>query len=79
MNAEAKILTAVENSFLAQPLADIHDRVVEAYYGKLGQQFMRETQERIHWICRCVHGKNVLDVGCSQGIVPVLLAGKELQ
>ncbi|SDS87966.1 glycosyltransferase family protein [Pseudomonas oryzae] len=55
-------------------LADIHDRVMEAYYGKLGEQFMRETQERIHWICAHVAGNSVLDVGCSQGIVPLLLA-----
>ncbi|MFO2465183.1 methyltransferase domain-containing protein [Pseudomonas sp. 15FMM2] len=55
-------------------LADIHDRVMEAYYGKLGEHFMRETQTRIHWICAQVSGKSVLDVGCSQGIVPLLLA-----
>ncbi|WP_434697297.1 methyltransferase domain-containing protein [Pseudomonas sp. Z1-14] len=55
-------------------LADIHDRVMEAYYGKLGEHFMRETQARIHWICAQVAGKKVLDVGCSQGIVPLLLA-----
>lgn len=56
------------------PLADIHDRVMEAYYGKLGEHFMRETQARIHWICAQVCGSKVLDVGCSQGIVPLLLA-----
>ena len=56
------------------PLADIHDRVMEAYYGKLGEHFMRETQARIHWICAQVSGSKVLDVGCSQGIVPLLLA-----
>jgi spore maturation protein CgeB/glycosyltransferase involved in cell wall biosynthesis/ubiquinone/menaquinone biosynthesis C-methylase UbiE len=55
-------------------LADIHNRVVEAYYGLMGQQFMRETQARIHWICRQAQGKSLLDVGCSQGIVPILLA-----
>lgn len=55
-------------------LADIHDRVMEAYYGKLGEHFMRETQARIHWICAQVSGRKVLDVGCSQGIVPLLLA-----
>ena len=55
-------------------LADIHDRVAEAYYGKMGQSFMEETQERIHWICENVLGEHILDVGCSQGIVPILLA-----
>ena len=59
--------------------ADIHDRVTEAYYGLMGQQFMRETQDRIHWICRQIQGKSVLDVGCSQGIVPILLAREGLK
>ncbi|GLO31944.1 hypothetical protein PPUN12996_40020 [Pseudomonas putida] len=62
------------NTELPSPLADIHDRVMEAYYGKLGDQFMRETQSRIHWICAQVKGRRILDVGCSQGIVPLLLA-----
>jgi len=57
-----------------QPLADTHDRVMEAYYGKLGEHFMQETRARIHWICAQVTGRTVLDVGCSQGIIPVLLA-----
>ena len=73
MNAETQLSIAAAN-MPAQPLADIHDRVTEAYYGKMGQQFMRETQERIHWICNNVQGRSVLDVGCSQGIVPILLA-----
>ena len=59
--------------------ADIHDRVAEAYYGLMGQQFMRKTQNRIHWICRQIEGKSVLDVGCSQGIVSILLAREGLK
>ncbi|MFS8974649.1 methyltransferase domain-containing protein [Cupriavidus necator] len=59
----------------SQPLtADIHDRVLDAYYGRLGPQFMRDTQDRIHWICRQVRGESVLDVGCSQGIASILIA-----
>ncbi|AUG09284.1 methyltransferase domain-containing protein [Pseudomonas sp. S09G 359] len=57
-----------------QPLANTHDRVMEAYYGKLGDDFMRQTRARIHWICAQVVGQTVIDVGCSQGIIPVLLA-----
>ncbi|WP_037437645.1 methyltransferase domain-containing protein [Sinorhizobium fredii] len=53
-----------------------HDRVWEAYYGELGRNFMRSTQKRIHWICSKVQGKKVLDIGCSSGIVPILL-GRE--
>ena len=67
------------NNELPSPLADIHDRVMEAYYGKLGDQFMRETQARIHWICAQVKGRRILDVGCSQGIVPLLLAREGCQ
>ncbi|MFK0312798.1 glycosyltransferase [Pseudomonas sp. NPDC090233] len=67
------------NTEQPSPLADIHDRVMEAYYGKLGDQFMRETQARIHWICAQIKGRRVLDVGCSQGIVPLLLAREGCQ
>jgi spore maturation protein CgeB/SAM-dependent methyltransferase len=55
---------------------DILDRVYDAYAGELGQHFMRETQRRIHWMCSSVTGSWVLDVGCSQGLVPILL-GRE--
>ncbi len=53
---------------------DTFDRVFDAYCGQLGQQFMRETQRRMHWICSAVRGDTVLDVGSSQGILPILLA-----
>jgi len=55
---------------------DILDRVYDAYMGQMGQHFMRETQRRIHWMCAAVAGDAVLDVGCSQGLVPILL-GRE--
>jgi len=59
---------------------DIHDRVAEAYYGELGEKMQEETQERMHWIRDNVIGNNILDVGCSQGIGPILLGkiGKEV-
>jgi 2-polyprenyl-3-methyl-5-hydroxy-6-metoxy-1,4-benzoquinol methylase/glycosyltransferase involved in cell wall biosynthesis/spore maturation protein CgeB len=53
---------------------DIHDKILDAYYGRMGDTFMHETHRRIHWVCNHVVGKQVLDVGCSQGLVPVLLA-----
>jgi len=55
---------------------DILDRVYDAYMGEMGLQLMRETQRRIHWVCTSVRGESVLDVGCSQGLVPILL-GRE--
>lgn len=57
-------------------LPDIHDRITEAYYGKLGDKFARSTQDRIHWVCSNVKGQRVLDVGCSQGIAALIL-GRE--
>lgn len=57
-------------------LPDIHDRVTEAYFGKMGGEFARSTRERVHWICAQVAGEHVLDVGCSQGIASILL-GRE--
>lgn len=59
----------------------MNDRLNEVYYGKL---MNKETQdilrERVNWMCGQVQGTRVLDVGCSQGIVSILLArqGKEV-
>lgn len=64
------------NENLALNIVDIHDRIMDAYYGKMGDDFMRKTQRRIHWVCEQARGRNILDVGCSQGIVPILL-GRE--
>jgi glycosyltransferase involved in cell wall biosynthesis/SAM-dependent methyltransferase len=55
-------------------LPDLHDRITEAYFGKMGEKFARSAQERIHWVCSKVQGSRVLDVGCSQGIAAILLA-----
>ena len=58
---------------------DSRDRVVEAYYGKMGLSLMRDTRRRIHWVCKRTAGKKVLDVGCSQGVVSLLLAREGTQ
>ena len=59
---------------------DIHDRVAEAYHGKLGERLQAETQKRIHWVRDHVKGNKILDIGCSQGIGPILLGrlGKQV-
>jgi ubiquinone/menaquinone biosynthesis C-methylase UbiE len=50
------------------------DRITEAYHGKLGPELAQKTRDRVHWIIKNAHGRNVLDVGCSQGLVSILLA-----
>ena len=50
------------------------DRIFDAYNGTMGAEFMHKTRERLHWICSQVWGSRVLDVGCSQGVVPIILA-----
>lgn len=50
------------------------DRITEAYFYKMGETFGRKVRERIHWICENAAGESILDVGCSQGIVSILLA-----
>jgi glycosyltransferase involved in cell wall biosynthesis/SAM-dependent methyltransferase len=59
---------------------DVHDRITQAYLGELGTRFMENTRRRIHWICGQVRGRRVLDIGCSQGIICILLAreGREV-
>lgn len=54
----------------------IKDNIYDAYYNKMGEEFGKKVRERVHWITQHVKGNNVLDIGCSQGIVPILL-GRE--
>ncbi|GGE56683.1 hypothetical protein GCM10011391_39510 [Pullulanibacillus camelliae] len=48
------------------------DRVTEAYFE--ASEHGARTRERMHWICQHVQGSRILDIGCSQGIIPILLA-----
>ncbi|MGJ9383981.1 methyltransferase domain-containing protein [Salipaludibacillus sp. CF4.18] len=53
------------------------DRISELYYGEIyTEELQRLARERIHWTCKQVNGKKVLDIGCSQGITSILL-GRE--
>lgn len=52
------------------------DRIAQGYLGELGEKVQNDSQKRMSWICDCVHGKKVLDIGCSQGICELLLARK---
>ncbi|MFR8038960.1 MAG: methyltransferase domain-containing protein [Anaerovoracaceae bacterium] len=57
------------------------DRINEAYKGELGEEMKTAARERIFWICENTYGNKILDVGCSQGIVSILLAkdGKDVK
>ena len=59
----------------ANYVVNIHYPVVDAYYGAtLGEKLTHEIKQRIHWICSNVKGQNVLDVGCNQITMPIILA-----
>lgn len=57
-----------------------NDQIYEAYIGNLGKEMQQKTKKRFSWLSSHLKGKNVLDIGCSQGIFPILLAreGKEI-
>jgi len=54
------------------------DRISELYKGLANDSFSPEAQavapQRIHWMCQRAEGQKVVDIGCSQGIVSILLA-----
>lgn len=55
------------------------DRISELYRGEIfTEETARAARDRIHWMCAQCVGNTVLDVGCSQGIVSILLAREGL-
>lgn len=53
------------------------DYVAQAYMGRWGgQATVEKVRRRVHWIAAEARGSRVLDVGTSEGIVPILL-GRE--
>lgn len=56
------------------------DRIYEVYEGSFGSNaVIAEARERIEWLLDRISRDPVLDVGCSQGLLPVLLARKGLR
>lgn len=52
------------------------DQIRAAYYDQLGGSFGKKVRARVHWIVRQAKGEHILDIGCSGGVVPILL-GRE--
>jgi 2-polyprenyl-6-hydroxyphenyl methylase/3-demethylubiquinone-9 3-methyltransferase len=53
------------------------DRISEVYKGEISTDlFQDRSRRRINWMCSQVGGKQVLDLGCSQGIASIIL-GRE--
>ena len=52
------------------------DRINEKYLGDPTEPETERARQRIHWICSQATGQDVLDIGCSQGIVCLIL-GRE--
>jgi 2-polyprenyl-3-methyl-5-hydroxy-6-metoxy-1,4-benzoquinol methylase len=50
------------------------DQIYNAYKGELGGSLQQTTRERFSWQASVIKGEKILDVGCSQGILPILLA-----
>jgi len=54
-----------------------HDRLTELYERDIGSaEGQRITRQRVHWMCRQARSPRILDLGCSQGLVSILL-GRE--
>lgn len=56
------------------------DKITQAYYYEFGKEFGQKVRNRIHWILSNSIGESILDVGCSQGLISILLAreGKDV-
>lgn len=56
-------------------LVNARDRIAQAYLGQWGsRETVERARNRVHWLGRQVRGRRVLDIGCSEGILAVLLA-----
>ena len=56
------------------------DKLADVYHGRTGtEEFRQRTRARVHWICNKVTGTDVLDVGCSGGVVCILLGREGFQ
>ncbi|MCL1998532.1 MAG: glycosyltransferase [Turicibacter sp.] len=64
----------MENTAETKALPKNNDRIAEAYNGNIDARTTEVSRNRINWICSQAKGENILDVGCSQGTVSIILA-----
>ncbi|MBN2559395.1 MAG: methyltransferase domain-containing protein [Phycisphaerae bacterium] len=64
----------------AAPSTSVRDHIARTYLGLVGDE---ETQviarARIDWLAAQARGPSVLDIGCSEGVLPLLLARRGIE
>lgn len=72
-----KVIHGIQKLHQGAGLELARDNVAKAYMGQWGStETIEKLRRRIHWIARQAYGNRVLDVGTSEGILPILL-GRE--
>ncbi|MAB01013.1 MAG: hypothetical protein CMN86_22310 [Stappia sp.] len=72
-----KVIHGIQKLHKGAGLELARDNVAKAYMGQWGgAETIEKLRRRIHWIARQAYGNRVLDVGTSEGILPILL-GRE--
>jgi 2-polyprenyl-3-methyl-5-hydroxy-6-metoxy-1,4-benzoquinol methylase len=58
-----------------QPTLIARDRIGEAFFGQFGdKESTAKVRNRLYWMARQTKGLNILDVGTSEGVLPILVA-----
>jgi|GEM_PF-430905 len=71
----ATVLAELAAAGREQPLLPARDNIAKAYLGQWGgKDTVEKTRARLHWMAGCAVGQRVLDVGCSEGMLAILLA-----
>lgn len=53
------------------------DKIAQVYLGEWGSEaFQKRTRDRINWFVDQIDHGTILDIGCSEGILPILLGRK---